>query len=339
PRLAGLVAVAACAALALWAASLVDPGPADRSRATLPVRDVTALSYSPDGRVLALTTRRGGTRPWDLADGHWAAPEPGPSPRPLEAGLPALRDLTSAAPAPGAAVLGSTPATTGRSGVPGARPRGGQGLMPGPDPRDGAPGTAAADRAGRFAVVRSGGFLVLRDGWRAETHRMPLPKTRSLRLDALVFASDGLTIASAGDRARQWNPLTHRMLPGSFPLGGDPVVAFAAGPDRTTLAVATARNGHRSSALTFWSVAAKRPLGPARTLRTRTPLLAYSPSSDTVAVVSGDGIVRFFDAAADRGVGRPLPGHDGTIRALSFSPDGRTLATSDGRTVKLWDVP
>jgi WD40 repeat protein/DNA-binding SARP family transcriptional activator len=66
---------------------------------------------------------------------------------------------------------------------------------------------------------------------------------------------------------------------------------------------------------------------------------ALSPDGRTVAVRGDDGAVVFFDALTLRRVGRPFPGSNqigfcgavvGPLRALGFSPDGRTLVIGEG---------
>jgi WD40 repeat protein/serine/threonine protein kinase len=66
--------------------------------------------------------------------------------------------------------------------------------------------------------------------------------------------------------------------------------------------------------------------------------VAFSPDGQTLASVSVDRTVRFWDVAS--GLERVnLTGHTDRIYCVAFSPDGKTLA-SGGRdgTVKLWDV-
>lgn len=80
----------------------------------------------------------------------------------------------------------------------------------------------------------------------------------------------------------------------------------------------------------------------------RVTALAYSPDGKWLAVASGEpgksGTVRLYDASWYGGPkGRPSPaldGHKDAVYALSFSPDGRTLATAGyDRVIQLWDIP
>jgi hypothetical protein len=66
---------------------------------------------------------------------------------------------------------------------------------------------------------------------------------------------------------------------------------------------------------------------------------AVSPDGRTVASVTGDGVLRFWDS----GSGKALVERAGLPRntnALAFAPDGRTLATAGPEPgATLWDVP
>lgn len=66
--------------------------------------------------------------------------------------------------------------------------------------------------------------------------------------------------------------------------------------------------------------------------------LAWSPDSSTVATANDTGLVHLWEASTGREIGR-LKGHVGPARAVAFSPDGSRLATGgDDRRVKLWNA-
>jgi WD40 repeat protein/tRNA A-37 threonylcarbamoyl transferase component Bud32 len=64
---------------------------------------------------------------------------------------------------------------------------------------------------------------------------------------------------------------------------------------------------------------------------------ALSPDGKTLAVVSGDGKVLFFDARTYARTGNPLMGLSGET-SVAYSPDGRTLAVGGDNVVRLVDA-
>ena len=128
--------------------------------------------------------------------------------------------------------------------------------------------------------------------------------------------------------------------------GGLTIAALLLAPLRPTFA-ADAPKADAPKAAAAPAPAASTPAAPAANLQQHTRWvadLAFSPDGKLLATVGGEsllyrpGDVAVWDAATGARKGT-FAGHDSSVWAVTFSNDGKTLATGsyDG-TVKLWDV-
>ena len=65
--------------------------------------------------------------------------------------------------------------------------------------------------------------------------------------------------------------------------------------------------------------------------------LAFSPDSKTIASGSSDSIIRIWSIESGKII-RYLEGHALSVKALSYSPDGKNIASSSGNTIRLWST-
>jgi WD40 repeat protein len=157
--------------------------------------------------------------------------------------------------------------------------------------------------------------------------------TRCVLVAALVLAAPAA--------AQQPDTLPHK-----FGVRG---VAFA--PDGRTLATVTLARGWAPSygVVKLWDVAAGKELRAFDLKNNRLECVAFSPDGRLVAVggsverIEGAfrttaGVARLFEADTGKEL-LTLQGHKEAVKSLTFSPDGRLLATASGDgAVALWDV-
>jgi WD40 repeat protein len=186
---------------------------------------------------------------------------------------------------------------------------------------------ATADSSGRIKVWDAGGGL----------ERLTL---RGDAGTALAFTPDGTVLAAGSRGAVTLWPLTTRPDADTF-RNPDAAGPFALSPDGRTMAAAT-----RDRTVLVWTPDADRTL---RLGEAQCTALAFAPTGHLLAVGVQDrdpgkkdllpvGACRLWDPVAGRDIGT-LAGGDGVVRAVVFTPDGKSLAVGlSGGQVRLWDV-
>jgi choice-of-anchor C domain-containing protein len=161
----------------------------------------------------------------------------------------------------------------------------------------------------------------------------------------LAFSPDGKCLAAGfgmpsfrtadyGAVIKLWDTASGRAirtLPGHL----NTVVSLAFSPDNRTLA-----SGSQDGTVRLWNLRTGEEI-----LRFATAdiiwshWVSFSPDGKTLAVGGGgDGTIHLYDPTSGREK-HTLRGHSGSVHGLSFSRDGRTLASAaDDGSVKLWDL-
>jgi WD40 repeat protein len=128
-------------------------------------------------------------------------------------------------------------------------------------------------------------------------------------------------------------------------------VAFS--PDGKVLASGGCQDGYNctGSKVYLWDTATGLPLGQLAGASDEVSSLAYSPDGKILAAGScakienketeptcKQGEIRLWTLDAREIISQPLTGHNNEVKMLSFSPDGKILASSDGNNIILWNV-
>jgi WD40 repeat protein len=154
-------------------------------------------------------------------------------------------------------------------------------------------------------------------------------ETQHGQADAVFVPRLGFVVSGADGSVTGWDPtgtpLIARVLASAPPSGG----SFS--PDGSRLVLVDNDDGavlyrlpdlHRIASLSIKGRGSRAPVS------TATPV-AFSPDGRLLAIGDRFGDVQLFDARTGRARGAPIAVADGhLVQQLSFSPDGRTIATA-----------
>src|SRR5205085_2263949 len=162
--------------------------------------------------------------------------------------------------------------------------------------------------------------------------------SQTKEITTVAYLPDKKTLASASrdGTVKLWDAQTGALKQTVEEHDGE-VVSLAFSSDGTTAAVAVVNSG--GGGMVFINDMQGGQLGAVRQKIERANIqsVAFAPDGKTLAVGNTSGSLTLWDTTTGT-LKQTLEGQDIQTRAVTFSPDGKLVASAANHTINLWDV-
>jgi WD40 repeat protein len=153
-------------------------------------------------------------------------------------------------------------------------------------------------------------------------------------IDRIVFSPDGRLIAS-GPRIKIWDVATGELKQPLLANENDYPYSVVFSPDGKLVAA-----GNRNTVANVWDVGTSKLLWSFTDFKDSVDAVDFSPEGKQLATRSRDGTLKIYDVQTGQliqSLSDVYEDHPSGSDLIAFSPDGRWLASGDGRiSFKLW---